>query len=123
MMFVGPISIEAYVRTGRLRALAVADAKRLAIAPDIPTMAEAGFAGIETGTWYALLAPAGTPRAVVTRLHEVFAGVLRTPGMTARLNKQGMDVVAGAPGELRDFMKAEIAKWSRVVKAARLRVD
>lgn len=123
MMFVGPISIEAYVRAGRLRALAVADAKRLTIAPDIPTMAEAGFTGIETGTWYALLAPAGTPSAVVARLHATFTGVLRAPEMTARLNKQGMDVVAGSPAELRNFMKAELAKWSRVVKAAKLRVD
>lgn len=123
MMFVGPISIDAYVRAGRLRALAVADAKRLTIAPDIPTMAEAGFTGIETGTWYALLAPAATPRTVVGRLHEIFTGVLRIPDMTARLNKQGMDVVAGSPAELRDFMKAELAKWSRVVKAAKLRVD
>lgn len=123
MMFVGPISIDAYVRAGRLRALAVADAKRLAIAPDIPTMAEAGFAGIETGTWYALLAPAATPRAVVARLHEVFTAALRTPEIGARLNRQGMDVVAGSPVELRDFMTAELAKWSRVVKAARLRVD
>ena len=123
MMFVGPISIDAYVRAGRLRALAVADAKRLTIAPDIPTMSEAGFTGIETGTWYALLAPAATPRGVVARLHEAFTGVLRTSDMTVRLNKQGMDVVAGSPAELRDFMKAELAKWSRVVKAAKLRVD
>lgn len=123
MMFVGPISIESYVRAGRLRALAVADARRLSMLPDVPTMAEAGFGGIETGTWYALLAPAGTPRPVVVRLNEAFARVLRAPEMTARLNRQGMDVLASSPEELLAFMKSELAKWSKVVKAAKLRVD
>lgn len=123
MMFVGPISIESYVRAGRLRALAVADAKRLAILPEVPTMAEAGFPGIETGTWYALLAPAGTPQAVIGRLHDVFAGVMRTKEMSARIERQGMDVVVSAPAELSAYMKSEAAKWAQVVKAAKLRVD
>lgn len=123
MMFVGPISIEGHVRTSRLRALAVADRKRLPILPDIPTMAEAGFPGIETGTWYALLAPAGTPAVVVARLHETFGKVMRAADMTARLNRQGMEVIVSTSEELLDFMKVELAKWSKVVKAARLRVD
>jgi len=123
MMFVGPISIESHIRAGRLRALAVADSKRLAILPEIPTMAEAGFKGIETGTWYALLAPAGTPQAVATKLYDTFARVVRTPEMVARLNKQGMDVVASTPAELLGFMKSEMSKWEKVVKAAKLRVD
>lgn len=123
MMFVGPISIESHVRGGRLRALAVADSKRLTILPEVPTMAEAGFRGIETGTWYALLAPARTPSAVVERLHDVFAKVMRAPDMTARLNKQGMDVVTSTPAELAEFMKSELSKWGKVVKAAKLRID
>jgi len=123
MMFVGPISIESHIRAGRLRALAVADSKRLAILPEIPTMAEAGFKGIETGTWYALLAPAATPQPIVSKLNETFAKVMRTPEMTARLNKQGMDVVASTPAELLGFMKSELGKWAKVVKAAKLRVD
>jgi len=123
LMFVGPISIEAHIRANRLRALAVADNKRLSILPEIPTMAEAGFKGIETGTWYALLAPAGTPSPVVSRLYETFAKVMRAPEMTARLNRQGMDVVTSTPAELLGFMKAESSKWGKVVKAAKLRVD
>lgn len=123
LMFVGPISIESHIRAGRLRALAVADSKRLAILPEIPTMAEAGFKGIETGTWYALLAPAATPQPIVSKLNETFAKVMRTPEMTARLNKQGMDVVASTPAELLGFMKSELSKWAKVVKAAKLRVD
>jgi len=123
MMFVGPISIESHIRASRLRALAVADNKRLPILPEIPTMAEAGFPGIETGTWYALLAPAGPPAAVVTRLHETLGKVMRAADMTARLNKQGMEVIASTPEALLDFMKLELAKWSKVVKAAKLRVD
>lgn len=123
LMFVGPISIEAHIRAGRLRALAVADGKRLSMLPEIPTMAESGFTGIETGTWYALLAPAGAPQPIVARLHETFAKVMRTPEMAARLNKQGMDVVTSTPAELLGFMKAELSKWGKVVKAAKLRVD
>lgn len=123
LMFVGPISIESHIRAGRLRALAVADSKRLAILPEIPTMAEAGFKGIETGTWYALLAPAGTPQTVVFKLHETFVRVMRAPEMTARLNKQGMDVVTSTPAELLAFMQTELSKWGKVVKAAKLRVD
>src|SRR5690606_13770069 len=69
MMLVGPLAIEGHVRAGKLRALAVADTKRSAILPDVPTAAEAGVAGIESGTWYGFLAPARTPQAVVDAFH------------------------------------------------------
>src|SRR5690606_14721869 len=77
LMFAGPLTFESHIKAGRLRALAVADKKRSSLLPDVPTMTEAGFPGVETGTWYALLAPAGTPKAVIARLHKASVGVLQ----------------------------------------------
>ena len=123
MMFVGPMSVDSHTKSGRLRALAVAEKKRLPILPDIPTMAEAGLPGIETGTWYAVLAPARTPKHVVERLNETFVKVTRSPEVSRRLTQQGVDIITSTPAELGAFLRSELAKWSKVVKAAKLTVD
>jgi tripartite-type tricarboxylate transporter receptor subunit TctC len=123
MMFAGPLALEQHIKSGRVRALAVADKRRSAVLPEVPTMTEAGFAGVETGTWYGMLAPARTPPAVVAHVQNTIVRVLQTPQMKARMTNQGVDIVASSPAEFDKFIIAEVAKWSRVVKTAGVRAD
>ena len=106
------------VRIGKLRALGVTSARRVAAAADVPTIAEAGLPGYEALQWAGLLAPAATPRAIIARLHQEAVAVLRTPEHRERLTSDGLNIVAGSPDEFAAFIKAEIVKWGQVVKAA-----
>jgi tripartite-type tricarboxylate transporter receptor subunit TctC len=123
MMFAGPLLFEPHIKSGKLRALAVADRKRSAILPDIPTMAEAGFPGIETGTWYGFLAPAGTPSTVVQTFHETVVKVMATADMKSRLLAQGVDIVGAGPREFDKIMREEVDKWTKLVKRAGITSD
>ena len=107
-----------HVRTGRLRALGVTTAKRLHSLPDAPTIAEAGVPGYEALQWAGLLAPAGTPREIVTRLHKEAANALSRPENIDNVLRDGNIVVASTPEVFGAFIKSEIAKWAGVVKAA-----
>ena len=107
-----------HVRAGRLRALGVTSAARAASAPDIPTVAEGGLPGYEAVQWYGLLAPAGTPRAIIARLHAETVATLRAPESAKRLAGDGAEVIAGTPEEFAAFIAAETVKWAKVVKAA-----
>ena len=118
MMFAGPLLFEPHIKSGKLRALAVADRKRSPILPDVPTMAESGFAGIETGTWYGFLAPAGTPNPVVQTFHETVVKVMATPDMKSRLLAQGVDIVGAGPREFDRIIREEVDKWAKLVKRA-----
>jgi len=111
-------SLIPHVRAGRLRALGVSSAQRVAIAPDIPTIIEAGLPGYETSQWSGLLAPAGTPREVITRLHKETVAVLRAPAATEQLARDGSVVVAGTPEQFAELLSSEVAKWAKVAKAA-----
>jgi len=115
---VATATIIAYVPDGKLRALGVTSARRSAAAPDIPTIAEAGLPGFELVQWYGLLAPAGTPREIVARLHKEAVGVLRATDVKDHLARNGGDVVASSPEEFTAFLKVETAKMANVVKAA-----
>jgi tripartite-type tricarboxylate transporter receptor subunit TctC len=108
---------------GRIRMLAVASAQRSPLAPDLPTMAEAGWKGIEVLTWHALLAPAGTPAAIVERLQAEIRRGLLAPASKDKFAKDGVDLVASTASELESFMRADMAKWGEVIKTARIRVD
>ena len=123
MMFAGPLALEQHIKSGRLRPLAIADPRRSTILPDVPTMAEAGFPGVETGTWYGILAPARTPSAVVSHIQRTIARILQAPDLKARILNQGVDIVASGPAEFEKFIIGEVAKWSRVVKTAGVRAD
>lgn len=112
-----------HVRTGKLRALGVTSARRAAAAPDIPAIAEAGLPGYESMQWYGLLAPAGTPREIIAMLHKEAVAILRAPDTMARLASDGAEVVASAPEEYDAFIKAEAAKWAKVVQAAGIRQE
>jgi tripartite-type tricarboxylate transporter receptor subunit TctC len=118
MMFAGPLLFEPHIKSGKLRALAVADRKRSSIMADVPTMAEAGFPGIETGTWYGFLAPAGTPAAIAQTFHETVVNVMAQPEMKSRLLAQGVDIVGADPREFDRIIREEIEKWSKLVKRA-----
>ena len=105
------------IRGGKMKGLGVTSPVRTPLAPEIPAIAET-FPGFETRIWYGLVAPAGTPPAIVTRLHDVVAASLARPEVKARLGGLGLEPAPMAPGEFAEFIKREIAKWTREVRAA-----
>ena len=123
MMFAGPLAFEQYIKADRLRALAVADKRRSSLLPDVPTMTEAGFPGVETGTWYALLVPAKTPRPVVDQLYGAVAKIMQQPDMKKRMAGQGVDIVASTPQQTDKMLVEETTKWAKLVKAANIKAD
>jgi tripartite-type tricarboxylate transporter receptor subunit TctC len=109
-----------HVRSGKLRALGVTTAARSPSAPEIPTIAESGLPGYESAQWYGLLAPAGTPKDVLDKLHREVTAVLRAPEHRELLGAEGGIVVAGTPEEFAAVIRSETAKWLRVAKDAGL---
>jgi tripartite-type tricarboxylate transporter receptor subunit TctC len=111
------------IRAGRIRAIAVTSARRANAAPDIPTVAESGVPGYEASSWFALLAPAGTPRTIVSRLNAEVLKALQMREVQESLTRQGMDPTGSTPAEADAYLKSEIAKWTRVVREAGIRAD
>jgi tripartite-type tricarboxylate transporter receptor subunit TctC len=107
-----------HARSGRLRALAVTGPKRTTAAPEIPTVAEAGVPGYEVTTFYGISAPAKTPRAIIDRLHTEIVRGLNSPDLRERLQDLGADPVGNTPEQYLAFMQNEIAKWTKVIRAA-----
>jgi tripartite-type tricarboxylate transporter receptor subunit TctC len=110
-----------HVRDGKLVALASTEARRISIAPDLPTMVEAGLPGFETGLWFGLMAPAGTPRDVVDTLNRAANEALKAPEVAAALQPQGIDLVGGSPEEFGHYLAQEVERWTAVAEAAGLR--
>ena len=110
-------------KAGKLRALAVTTAKRSSIAPDVPTLAEAGLPGFEIGSWQGVFALAGTPALIVRRLNAEIVKILRLPEINDRLAGLGAEIVADSPEEFAALVKAEVVKWSEVVKKSGAKVD
>ena len=123
-MYIGslPASLP-HVRSRRLKALAVTSAARANALPDVPTAIEAGIAGYEYVGWYGLLAPAGTPAAVIERLNVETNKILRQAAIVEKLAADGAQPVGGTPAQFADHIRNEISKWAGVVKYARMRVD
>ncbi|MDO8598229.1 MAG: tripartite tricarboxylate transporter substrate binding protein [Sulfuricaulis sp.] len=111
------------IQNGRIRALGVATATRRKASPDIPTIAEAGVPGYESGLWYALLATAGTPRAIIDRLNRETIVVLNNPEYIKVLAEQGIEPVGSTPEELTQYIRRELDKWAKVVKETGARID
>jgi tripartite-type tricarboxylate transporter receptor subunit TctC len=105
-------------QANQVRLLAAASKERVRVAPDLPTLHEQGLTGFEVDLWFAILAPAGTPPAVVNRYNAAINEVLRTPAVVEKLAKQGLTVSGGTPEKLAEFLTADIAKWQKVVKDA-----
>ena len=112
-----------HIQAGRMRALAVAGAKRSLSFPELPTVSEAGVPGFEASTWYALLAPANTPRNIVAKVNGDVARILKQPEVHGRLTAMAIEIVGGSPEELARHIRSEIPKWARVVKQSGARVD
>lgn len=112
-----------HVRTGRLRALGVTTARRTPAAPDVPTIAESGLPGYEQSAWHGLLAPAGTPEAIITKLHAEVVRALRSPDVAERFAVQGIDVIGSSPAEFAAFIRQDLAKYEKLVKTANIRID
>jgi tripartite-type tricarboxylate transporter receptor subunit TctC len=107
-----------HVKSGRLRALATTGAKRSLAAPELPTMAEAGVTGYEAANWFGTMVPAKTPPAVVAKLSLEIARVLRLPDVRERLLSQGIEPVSSTPEEFSAYIRSEMTKWAKVVKAS-----
>ena len=122
MAFSNPAASYAYVRAGRLRALAVTGDKRSSMLPELPTVAEAAIPGFEASTWWGILAPAGTPSAVVTEINGKLAQALAQRDIAQRVAALGADLVGGPPQRLAEHLRAEIPKWREVVRAADIRL-
>lgn len=109
-----------HVKAGRLRSFGVTTTKRARTLPDVPTIAESGVPGFNYGTWYGLLAPAGTPRAIVGKLNQATVTQLRAPDVAQRFDGQGMEVIPTTPQEFAAKLKSETEKWAEVVRSARI---
>ncbi|ALM82914.1 tripartite tricarboxylate transporter substrate binding protein [Bordetella sp. N] len=112
-----------YVKSGQLRALAVTSTNRDPALPDLPTLAEAGLPGYEVGSWYGLLAPAGTPPSIVDRISKLVAQLVRRPDIQQKLQAQGATAVGDTPAEFATHIASELKKWGPVVQASGARVD
>ncbi len=118
LMFDTLAAVSMQVKAGKLRALAVTTSKRVGMLPDVPTMAEAGLPGYETSTWGGLLAPAGTPKAVVAKLAAETTRILALPDVKQRLADAGVEPVGGTPEQFSAFITQEMGKWAQVAKEA-----
>jgi len=111
------------VRAGKMRALAVSTAKRSSAVPDLPTIAEAGVPGYDSGAWFGLLAPAGTPGAIVNQLSTETARILKQPEVNKRISELGAEPVGSTPEEFTALIKSEILKWAKVIKDANVELQ
>lgn len=122
-MFATIPSVIQLVRSGKLRALAVTSLKRSAAVPELPTLAESGFPGFDSSSWFGLVGPAGLPREIANKIAGEVARALRQPEMREKFIQQGADPVGSTPEEFGEYMRAETAKWAKLVKASGAKVD
>jgi len=111
------------VKAGKVRALAVTSAKRVAALPDIPTMGEAGYPAVNATSWFGLVAPVRVPKAIQARISAATAKVVAMPEVRERIEAQQGEVVGSKPGDFANFVAAEIANWTRVAKAGNIKAD
>jgi len=123
LMFNSIVAILPHIQAGKLRALAVTSSKRSALLPEVPTVAESGLPGYEAGSWYGILAPAGTPPAIIDRLHKEIVKSLKDPEVAKRLAGEGAEVIGSTPQEFAAHIKAELARMREAVRAGGLRVE
>jgi tripartite-type tricarboxylate transporter receptor subunit TctC len=121
--FATTITTAPHIRSGKLRALGVGGTSRSAVLPDVPTVAEAGVPGYEVANWIGIVAPAGTPAAIVAKVHGEILAIQDSPEVQKQLSSQGAEVMRMSSREFGDFMVKEMAKWERVVKAGGIKAD
>jgi tripartite-type tricarboxylate transporter receptor subunit TctC len=123
MMFDNIPSSLPHIKAGKLRALATTGAKRDPALPDLPTMAEAGIPGYESGVWFGLMAPAGTPKEIIAKLNAAAVQATKAPEFVKRMTDLGYNIIPGTPEEMAAMSQAEIKRWTPIVKASGARVD
>lgn len=123
MMFVVSTAAVPQVQAGRIRGLGVTSLKRSPVVPELPTLDEQGVRGFEATAWYGFVAPAGTPAAIVSRLHEEVVKALKQPDVAQRLANLGLDIIGSSPQEFGEFIRMELAKWAKYAKASGARLD
>ena len=123
MMFDNIPSSLPHIKAGKLRALATTGANRDPALPDLPTLAEAGIAGYESGVWFGLMVPAGTPRDIIGRLNAAAVQAAKSPEFVKRMTDLGYNIIPGTPEEMAAMNQAEIARWTPIVKASGAKVD
>jgi tripartite-type tricarboxylate transporter receptor subunit TctC len=123
LMVSSPVSSQPHVQSGRLRGLAVTGRGRLAALPNVPTMIESGVPDFVSNSWFGVLAPAGTPPAVIGRLNKEFVALLERPDVREQISRTGADPVGDSPDEFAAYIKTEIGKWAKVVKAAGIKPE
>ena len=115
-----PPTVLAHIQSGKLRPLAVAAKERMALLPDVPTAAEAGVAHYEASSWFGVVAPAGTPPAIIEKLHQSIAAAVRTPAMRERFSKSGARLLGDSPQEFAARIQTERVQWGKIIKAANI---
>ena len=123
VMFDNTPNVLPHVRAGKLKALAVSTKARTPLAPEVPSVDEAGVPGYDVSVWFGVLTVAGTPREVVQRLNTEMVKILRSTEVTERFGKIGVQVVAGTPEHFSSFLKSEVERWARVVREANIKAD
>jgi len=123
MQLIGISSVVPHMKSGRMRALAVSGAKRSAAAPDVPTVAESGVPGYAFDVWYGMLFPAGTPRAIVAKVNADINRALKSPALSQRFAAVGVEPAGTTAEEFDRMIRSEIAKWRKVVQAAKIKVE
>jgi tripartite-type tricarboxylate transporter receptor subunit TctC len=123
MMFDNIPSALPHIKSGKLRALATTGAKRDPALPDLPTVAEAGVKGYESGVWFGLSVPAGTPRDIIMRLNTAAVQATKSPEFIKRMTDLGYNIIPGTPEQMESMLKAEIVRWTPIVKASGAKID
>jgi tripartite-type tricarboxylate transporter receptor subunit TctC len=123
MVFSDALPVMQFIKSGRLRALAITGPERSPFVPDIPTCAESGLPGLVAINWWGVLMPAGTPRAVVQKFHADIVKVMKDPDLVERFAQLGVDAVSSTPEDFAAFMRTESVKYARLIKEANIKVD
>jgi tripartite-type tricarboxylate transporter receptor subunit TctC len=123
LMFDNIPSVLPHIRGGKVRAIATTGASRLPLLPEVPTLAEAGFRNAESVSWFAIVAPKGVPEKIVARLHAEIVNAGSDPELRQRLHELGAEPVANSPAEAAAHIRAEIAKWEKVIRESGAKAD
>lgn len=123
MMMANLTTAQPHIRSGKLRGLGIGKVKRSPLFPEMPTIAEAGVKGYEANNWNGVVAPTGTPRAAIERLHREIVATLKEPAIADRMTRAGLEPVGDTPAEFAQYLKSEAAKWGKLVKSAGIKPE
>lgn len=121
--YLAPVVVAQHIRSGKLTAVAVAGSRRIPILPDVPTLAEAGLPDVEAAGWNGFFAPAGTPKAIIQKLHTEIAGIMASPAFREDAHSLGYELGGESPDEFGAYVKAEIVKWGKVIRDGKIKIE